>query len=146
MPLHTSISNCLRQTHHRARGDRPIARFIPSVIGLICRSLGSRFGTLRGHFGVDFGVIFVVLGGVLATTGSRGLPKGGRVGKVTEKVVRGPFVGPPPGPLGSPNRQQIEKKSFREARWKTLCARCCPRGVSGPPPTMKIMVLHTRNH
>ena len=61
--------------------------------------LWKRFGTLRGHFGVDLGVNLVVSGSVLATLGSSEVPKRGRVKKVTETVVRGSFVGPPPGPL-----------------------------------------------
>ena len=57
----------------------------------------------------------VVLGGVLATLGSRGLPEGGRVGKVTEQVVRGPFLGPPLGLLlqlkATKSREKIVLKS-----------------------------------
>ena len=33
------------------------------------------FDTLRGHLGAEFGAIFVVLGGVLATLGAAGVPK-----------------------------------------------------------------------
>ena len=44
------------------------------------------------------------------------------------------------------NPRKIEKKSLGGARWKALCARCCTRGASGPPRTMKIMVSCRRNH
>ena len=48
-------------------------------------------------------------------------------------------------PCWGPNRQRIEKKSSREARWNAPCAKCCTRGFSGPPPTMKTMVSCARN-
>ena len=46
----------------------------------------------------------------------------------------------------APSRRRIEKKSLRETCWNALRAKCCTRGVSGPPPTMKTMVSCTRNH
>ena len=49
-------------------------------------------------------------------------PEGGRVGKVTEKVVRGSFVGPPPGPPWEPkstkNREKVVPRSTLE---NTVC-------------------------
>ena len=82
-----------------------------------------------GSFLIHFGIIFVILGGFLATLGSPGVPKGGRVGKVTEKVVRGSFVGPP---LGSPlehksttNREKVVPRSTLEnIVFKVLHKRC----------------------
>ena len=44
------------------------------------------------------------------------------------------------------NPSKITKNSFREACWKTLRAKCCTRALSGPPPTVKIMVSLSRNH
>ena len=52
----------------------------------------------------------------------------------------------PGGSQFQQNPRKIEKKSLGGARWKALCARCCTRGASGPPPTMKTMVLCNRNH
>ena len=52
----------------------------------------------------------------------------------------------PGGPQFHQNPRKIEKKSLGGARWKALCARCCTRGASGPPPTMKMMVSFRRNH
>ena len=52
----------------------------------------------------------------------------------------------PGGSQFQKNPRNIEKKSLGGARWKALCARCCTRGASGPPPTMKTMVSFTRNH
>ena len=52
----------------------------------------------------------------------------------------------PGGSQFQQNPRKIEKKSLGGARWKALCARCCTRGASGPPPTMKTMVSFTRNH
>ena len=75
--------------------------------GFIYGSLGRCFGTLGGHFGVDFGIIFVVLVGAWATLSSPGVPKAGRVEKVTEKVVPGSFVSSPATPFAAQNRQKI---------------------------------------
>ena len=44
------------------------------------------------------------------------------------------------------NPRKFDKRSLGGARWKALCARCCTRGASGPPPTMKTMVSFIRNH
>ena len=52
----------------------------------------------------------------------------------------------PFGPQVDQNPRKIEKKSLGGARCKALCARCCTRGASGPPPTMKTMVSCRRNH
>ena len=62
-----------------------------------CTGLWDALWHLEGHFGIHFSIILVVLGSVLASLGSPG-SKGGRVEKGAEKVVRGSFVGPPPGP------------------------------------------------
>ena len=98
-----------------------------------------------GSFCNRFWSYFGGPGSVLDILHSPGAGKGGRVEKVAEKVVQGSFVGPAPGPPLESKSIENEKKPFRGARWKTLCAKRCARGVSGSPPTMKIMVSLTRN-
>ena len=93
-------------------------------------------------FFVHFGVILVSLGAVWGPRASQGTPQRGRVEKVMKKLVRGSSPG---GSKFQQNPTKIEKKSLRGARWKVLVARCCTRGASGPPPTMKTMVSCKRN-
>ena len=83
------LSNCLRQIRHRAQVDGLIKRVIPAVIDFICGSLGSRCDNLGVHFGVDFGIIFVVLGMFGRPWGAQGPPKGAGRSKKSEKLFLG---------------------------------------------------------
>ena len=101
-----------------------------------------QFGCRGGGFFVNFGVILVSLGVFWGPRASQGTPQRGRVEKVMKKLVRGSSPG---GSKFQQNRTKIAKKSLRGARWKVPVARCCTRGTSGPPPTMKMSVSSTRN-
>ena len=93
-----------------------------------------------------FGVILVSVGVFWRPWGCQGTPKGGPRRKSDEKVGSWALRGSSPGtPLGT----QIDEKSRKSRSEKHVgkhCVRCCTRGVSGPPPTLKIMVLSKRNH
>ena len=69
------------------------------------------------------------LGDVLETLGSPGAPKGGRVEKVTEKVVRGSFMGPPPGPpleaKSTKKRETVVPRSTLENTVRKVLHRRC---------------------
>ena len=86
-----------------------------------------------GLFCFHFGIILVVLGSVLATLGSPGLPKGGTVGKVSEKAVWGSFVGPPTGfnlePKSTQNLEKVVPRSMLENTVRKVLQKRC----LGPP-------------
>ena len=97
------------------------------------------WGTILVSFWYHFGVLGVSFGDLEPP---RDPPRrqGGKSNRESDFWVL------PWDPFWGPNRQRIEKKSFREARWNALCTKCCTRGVPGYPPTMTTMVSCTRNH
>ena len=62
------------------------------------QEFGRSFLHPRGSFRNQLWILFDGLGGVLETLGPPGVSRGGRVETVSQKVARGSFVGPPPGP------------------------------------------------
>ena len=122
-----------------------VCNLVVIVCFVFCCS-GGRFFMILVSFWCHFCPFwrhFSVLGGLLATLGLPGDPPKGPRQKGDEKV--GSWV-LPGGSQFQRNPRKIEKKSLRGGRWKALCPRCCTRGASGPPPTMKTMVSCTRNH
>ena len=112
--------------------DRSVDLFLEQVGSFTC--LWDKFCTLGGRFGLNFGVIFVALGRVLATLGSLGVPKGGRLEKATEKMVLGSFVGPPRGSLSFGMQiNQKSRKSLLEIHVGKHCARSAAQEVSWEP-------------
>ena len=113
--------------------------------GFICEHLGGRFSTHGGSFWIRFWSNFNGLECDLETLGSPWAPKGGRVGKVTEKVDRGSLMGPPLGPPlepeSTPNREKVIPRSTLENIVRKVPHKRC----SGPAPTFKIVVSSTRH-
>jgi hypothetical protein len=90
---------------------------------------------------VAFWCYFGVPGGLLAIHGFPGTPLRRQSGKSSRESGFGVL---PWNLVWVPNQQRVEKKSFREARWNALRAKCYTRVVSGPAQIMKTMVLFTR--
>ena len=66
--------------------------------------------------------------------------------KVTEKVVREPFVRPLPGPPLEPKSTKKREKVVPRSTLENTVLKVLHRRCLGHPPTLKIMVSHTRNH
>ena len=102
--------------------------------------MGGSFGTRGGHFKIDFCVILVVSGVFWRPWVPKGASKGGRVEKVTEKVVRGSFMGPSLGPPLEPKSNKCRKEvvlnsTSKNIVRKVLHKRCL--GTSSNPMTTK---------
>ena len=67
-----------------------------------------------------FGVILVPLGVIWRPGAPQGTPQGSRVEKVTKKLVRGSFVGPPLGPLLEPKSVTNRKKIVAKITLKNI--------------------------
>ena len=87
----------------------------------------------RGLFWAHFVITLVVLGSVLATLGSPGLPKGGTVGKGSEKAVWGSFVGPPPGSHLEPKSTQTLEKVVPRNMFEDTVRKVLQKKCLGPP-------------
>lgn len=87
----------------------------------------------------------VFLGSVLVAMGSLGAVRGGRVEKVTKKVVCWSFVGRPSGPCLVSKSTKNLKKSVPRSTFEKHCVQMLHKMSLGTPPTFKMMVSFIRN-
>ena len=143
------ISNCLRQTRHRALTKGSVEGCVFDTFRCVffcCLLFWESFLHDFGVISVSFWCHLGVLGGLLATLGLPGAPPGSRVEKVAEKVVRGSFVGSPLGPLSEPKLAINPKQVVARTTLKNIVRKVLHKRSLGPPPTMKVMALRARNH
>ena len=89
--------------------------------------------THSGSFWSDFGVILVPLGVIWRFWAPQETLPGSRIEKVTKKLVRGSFVGPPLGPLLEPKSVTNRKKMVAKSTLKNLARKVLQKRSPGTP-------------
>ena len=103
------------------------------MFGIIFVQFGYHFVVISGSFWNHFGVILVPLGVIWRPGAPQGTPQGSRVEKVTKKLVRGSFVGPPRGPLLEPKSFTNLKKIVAETTLKNIVRKVLHKRSPGTP-------------